>query len=210
MRFYDSEEAVTIFTPMLLDELTPITSDRFWDAPLKVVLGGLFLALVAPIELSLSLLGSEVVPITLQSLIVLMLACLLGAWRSSLAVLLYLVLGALGLPVFANGGAGWSHLIGPTGGFLFGFVWVAWLAGRAAEQPWGQRLWGLLSIALGGHLLILVPGGIWYGVAKSPDIFLSALPSLWPGLLIKSVLGAVLIWLINSGLRLALRSRNTG
>ncbi len=192
---------------MLLDELTPITSDRFWDAPLKVVLGGLFLALVAPIELSVPV-GNGLVPVTLQSLIVLMLACLLGAWRGSLAVLLYLLLGALGLPVFAKGGAGVAHLLGLTGGFLFGFVLVAWLAGRAAEQPWGRPLWGLLLIALGAHLLILLPGGIWYGVVKSPNAFLALLPSLWPGLLIKSALGALLMWLINRGLRYLLRSRD--
>ena len=191
---------------MLLDELTPVTSDRFWDAPLKVVLGGLFLALAAPIELALPL-GHEVVPITLQSLIVLMLACLLGAWRSSLAMLLYLLLGALGLPVFANGGAGLGHLLGPTGGFLFGFVLVAWLAGRAAEQPWGERLWGLLLITLSGHLLILIPGGLWLALRQEASVLGAALPDLLPGLVIKSILGALVMSIINRILRLLARSR---
>lgn len=191
---------------MLLDDLAPITSDRFWDAPLKVVLGGLFLALVAPIELSLPM-GSTEIPLTLQSLMVLLMACLLGAGRSSLAVLLYLMLGVLGLPVYAGGASGWTHLFGPTGGFLFGFVLVAWLAGRAAEQRWGQRWWGLALIMLGGHLLLFIPGGLWLALATSWAKVRAAFPPLLPGLVIKSLIGAMLMVGLNAGLRWLIRRK---
>lgn len=191
---------------MLIDQLTPITSDRFWDAPLKVVLGGLFLALVAPIELALTV-GPVAIPITLQSLMVLLLACLLGSWRSSLAVLLYLLLGVFGLPVYAGGGYGWEHLFGPTGGFLFGFVLIAWLAGRAAEQSWGSTWWGTALIMLGGHLVLLVIGGIWLGIALSWETVRLAFPPLFPGLLVKSAIGTLLILLLNTGMHMMLAAR---
>lgn len=69
------------------------------------------------------------VPITLQSLVIMIMALILPLKTSLFAYLLYLLLGSMGLPVFANYRAGFDVLIGPTGGYLTGFLFaVAWLA----------------------------------------------------------------------------------
>ncbi|MEM9984741.1 MAG: biotin transporter BioY [Bacteroidota bacterium] len=188
---------------MLIDRLTPISTDQFWDHPLKVVMGGLFLALVAPIELFS---GTEI-PVTLQTLVVLLLGFILGPWRGAMAVLLYLGLGALGLPVFAEGNGGWKHLFGPTGGFLWSFVLVAGLVGWCAQRSWGQFGWRVPLIWLLAHGLIILLGGIWLGCTKGFEGLWSSLLDLWPGLLLKSVVGTVLTWGSNRLMRYLIANR---
>lgn len=73
-------------------------------------------------------------PITLQTFAVLLAGAVLGSRRGLLAVLLYLAIGAIGLPVFAGGGAGIAEFVSPTGGYLLGFPLAAWLAGFLVER----------------------------------------------------------------------------
>ncbi|WP_235035494.1 biotin transporter BioY [Roseomonas sp. 18066] len=96
------------------------------------------------------------VPATMQTLVVLLLGALGGSRVGVAAVLLYLAEGAMGLPVFAGGAAGPAALMGPTAGFLFGFLPAAWLAGFA--QGGLPRQGGVL---LAAHLLLFVPGVAW-------------------------------------------------
>jgi len=79
------------------------------------------------------------VPVTGQTFAVLMVAALLGSRRAVLCVLAYLAEGLLGLPVFAQGGAGLGIFIGPRGGFLVGFVVAAYVVGVLAERGWDRR-----------------------------------------------------------------------
>jgi biotin transport system substrate-specific component len=79
------------------------------------------------------------VPITGQTFAVLMIAALLGSRRAILCVLTYLAEGLLGLPVFAQGGAGVGVLLGPRGGYLVGFVAVAYIVGSLAQCGWDRR-----------------------------------------------------------------------
>jgi biotin transport system substrate-specific component len=79
------------------------------------------------------------VPITGQTFAVLMIAALLGLRRAVLCVLAYLAEGLLGLPVFAQGGAGLGVLLGPRGGYLVGFVAVAYIVGSLAQRGWDRR-----------------------------------------------------------------------
>jgi biotin transport system substrate-specific component len=72
------------------------------------------------------------VPMTLQPLAVLAVGGVLGASRGGAALLLYLALGMLGLPVFAGGSGGLLHVLGPTGGYLLAFPAAAAVAGRMA------------------------------------------------------------------------------
>ena len=89
-----------------------------YDAAL--VLGGsLIVALGAQIAVRLPF---SPVPITLQTLAVLMVGALLGSRRGALSLLAYLAQGLAGLPVFAGGASGLAHAVGPTGGYLIGFV----------------------------------------------------------------------------------------
>lgn len=80
------------------------------------------------------------VPSTGQITGVLLVGFGLGAVRGGLALLLYLALGALGLPVFNQGASGLAHLSGQTGGYLVGFVVAAVLAGLCAARRWDRRL----------------------------------------------------------------------
>jgi len=93
------------------------------------------------------------VPVTLQTMFVLLAGLVLGPVHGAAAMLLYILAGAIGLPVFAGGKAGVAHLFGPTGGYLIGYVGTAFLAGfgsaRPDEQPSFIRslLWSLAGIA---------------------------------------------------------------
>ena len=75
------------------------------------------------------------VPVTLQTLMVLLAGFLLGPVWGLASVLVWMVLGCVGLPVFNQGQAGIVMLAGPTGGFILSFPVVAWLAGKSAGDP---------------------------------------------------------------------------
>jgi len=96
------------------------------------------------------------VPATMQTLVVLLLGALGGTRVGVAAVLAYLLEGALGLPVFAGGAAGPAALMGPTAGFLLGFVPAAALAGLARGRLARQAL-----VLTAAHLLLFVPGVLW-------------------------------------------------
>jgi biotin transport system substrate-specific component len=89
------------------------------------------------------------VPVSLQTLFVLLSGFLLGPGYGSAATLLYIAAGAAGLPVFAGGKSGFAVLLGPTGGYLVGFVACAAIAGLAGKNARWPRLaaFGLLGLA---------------------------------------------------------------
>lgn len=104
------------------------------------------------------------VPFTLQSLAVLLVGAFLGRRLGALAILQYLLVGAIGLPVFANGSGGILALLSPSAGYLYGYVASAYLAGFAAERGYDRKLLsGLLAFAL-AHQIIFV-FGVTYLVA---------------------------------------------
>ncbi|WP_425038467.1 biotin transporter BioY [Primorskyibacter sp. S187A] len=99
------------------------------------------------------------VPLTLQTLAILLVGFALGARLGAIAVLAYLAEGAMGLPVFANFNNG-AAFAGPTAGFLVGFVALAWIAGKAADM--GVR--GIVGTTLAAALataVIYIPGLAW-------------------------------------------------
>ena len=103
---------------------------------LAVLAGAGFVALLAQVALPLPF---TPVPVTLQTLGVLLVGAALGSRLGAQALGLYLAAGAAGLPVFAGGGAGLAWLLGPTGGYLLGFVMAAWLAGALVERFGSDR-----------------------------------------------------------------------
>jgi biotin transport system substrate-specific component len=101
------------------------------------------------------------VPMTMQTLVVLMLGMAYGRWLGAATVLAYLAVGAAGFPVFAGTpqrGIGLAYMMGPTGGFLIGFVAAAWVTGALAERGWDRSV--LLSAAamLVGTVVIFLFG----------------------------------------------------
>lgn len=143
----------------LVDVLLP-RQQRSWllDAAL-VVLFSAFVGLTAQVEIPL-----WPVPLTLQTLGVLFTGAVLGGRRGALALLLYLAEGAVGLPVFAGGALGVAYMVGPTGGYLVGFVLAAGVVGWLAERGWDrQPARTALAMAL-GNLAIYTLGVAWLSV----------------------------------------------
>jgi biotin transport system substrate-specific component len=100
------------------------------------------------------------VPIVLSTLFAVLSGLLLGSRRGLASMGLYLLVGAIGLPVFAGGKAGLAYFLGPTGGYLFGYLLAAWVAGFISEHSRG--LWVLEIIAvIAGSIAIYVVGVPW-------------------------------------------------
>lgn len=112
-------------------------------------------AAVSPIKIPL---GFTPVPITLQTLMVLLAGALLGANLGALSQILYVLVGALGLPVFAGGGSGFGALFGPTGGYLFGFIAAAYAVGKIVERAKKPKYLQIVIAMLVGTLVIYVFG----------------------------------------------------
>jgi len=105
------------------------------------------------------------VPMSLQTLAVVLVGLTAGSRLGAAAVLAYLAQGAAGLPVFAGGAAGAAWLVGPTAGFLWGFVGMAYLAGVAVERGFARGLVNTFVAVLAVSALIYVPGVLWLTVA---------------------------------------------
>lgn len=109
------------------------------------------------------------VPITAQTYALLAAAGLLGWKLATLATVLWLVLGALGLPVLAGGAAGAAHFVGPTAGYLFAFPLATALAGWLVERGWTVDRPALAFVAmLLGHAVCLGVGGAWLALTIGP------------------------------------------
>jgi biotin transport system substrate-specific component len=105
------------------------------------------------------------VPFTGQTFGVLLVGGALGFRRAAAALALYVALGAVGLPIFAEGRAGVGILQGATGGYLVGFVLAAAAVGRLAELGWDRHIGGAIGAMLLGNALVYALGVPWLAVA---------------------------------------------
>ena len=128
----------------------------FYDA-IVVIFASLLVGLSAQIKVYLPF---SPVPITGQTFAVLMLGALLGSRRGVLAMLAYLVEGAVGLPVFAAG-IGLQAILGPTGGFLVGFIAAAYTVGKLAEMGCDRRVTTTIAAMLAGEIALYTFGVGW-------------------------------------------------
>jgi len=111
------------------------------------------------------------VPVTMQTLVVLLLGIAYGSRLGAATLALYLAEGALGLPVFAGGwseGGGLHHLYGPTAGYLAGFVLAAGICGWLAERGWDRRIWSAALAMVIGNLVIYALGLAWLAIQIGP------------------------------------------
>jgi biotin transport system substrate-specific component len=160
-------------------------------AIILIAAGTALLALSAKVNLPL-----PYVPMTLQTLVVLMLGAAYG-WRLGCAtVIAYLAEGATGLPVFAGPVGGLAPLVGPTAGYLFGFVAAAFVTGWLGERGWDRNMAFLFAAMMIGHAVILAAGFAWLaygiGLGTSKAWLVGVLPFL-AGSVVKSALGATLL-----------------
>ena len=130
---------------------------------LGLVLAGTALLVLAS-RVSIPLPGDPV-PLTLQTLAVLLVGGALGLRRGALSTGLFVALGVAGLPVFAASRGGVDALLGATGGYLVGFVVAATLVGRLAELGWDRRLGVSVGMNLLGTAVIYLVGVPWLAVA---------------------------------------------
>ncbi|MAK05615.1 MAG: hypothetical protein CMM64_00550 [Rhodospirillaceae bacterium] len=153
-----------------------------------VVICSLLLILSAKIKVDL-----YPVPMTLQPLAVLMIAMLCGRNISVAAVSLYLFQGMIGIPVFAYGG-GLPYLLGPTGGFLFGFLFASMIIGELADRGWGKHNFKSIIAMLIGLIVIYAFGVFQLSILKGFDFaIINGLKPFIVGDLYKLILVALIL-----------------
>ena len=132
------------------------------------------------------------VPLSLATLVVMLIPYVLGTGKSLLAVALYLGLGAAGLPVFSGFSGGLAKLAGPTGGYLIGYLLLAFAAGFTLRWTKG-RFWLTAAGLVAGNLLLYVAGTAWLmvsaGLALPAALAAGMLPFL-PGDAVKIIVAA--------------------
>ena len=122
------------------------------------------------------------VPFTLQTFAVLLVCDLLGGRWGLVWVLLYLLLGAVGFPVFSGFSGGLGHLLGMTGGYILGYILAA-LVVALLRKHWGDSYWKLcLSMVIGVAVCYLF-GTVWYMILTGTGLWVSLLNCVFPFLI---------------------------
>ena len=161
--------------------------------PLDVVLvaaGAALTAVLAQVAVPL-----YPVPVTGQTLAVLLVGASLGAARGAISLALYAVLGIVGLPVFSDYAGGVDVILGPTGGYIVGFIASAALVGWLSERAWERQILKALATFAAGTLVVFAVGLPWLAVALGLD-----LPQTLAGGLFPFLIGGVIKALIAAGL----------
>lgn len=147
-----------------------------------------FMAIMAQIAIPMPL-G---VPLTMQTFAVTLTGIVLGSKRSTITMLIYLLIGAVGIPVFANFNCGVGALVGPTGGFILSFPLMALVTGLGMER--GSRASFVAGITLGNILNFLI-GMLMFMVVTGSSLkasFVGSVLPFIPGAFIKSILAGIL------------------
>ncbi|MEQ8176306.1 MAG: biotin transporter BioY [Syntrophomonadaceae bacterium] len=132
---------------------------------------------------ALIVIPTQPVPITLQTFFTCFSGALLGGYAGALSQIVYVILGCIGLPVFAGGKAGLGVLFGPTGGYLIGFIAGAYIIGKIVEaRPQAGVIWSAMAILVGDLVI--------YGIGT---VQLAMVAHLSPG---KAILVGVVPFLI--------------
>ena len=172
----------------LVSSLLGKKTNDFVYVLLTSIIGSFLLAISSKVQIPLT-----PVPVTLQTLVLLVMSMFLG-WRGAVgATSLYLFQGAIGLPVFAHGG-GFIILFGPTGGYLFGFLIASLVVGYLAEKGWDKSVVLTFTSMTIGTLIIYLFGVIWLSYLKNLNTALvfGLLPFITPDIL-KICLGTCLV-----------------
>ncbi|HEX4207642.1 MAG TPA: biotin transporter BioY [Ktedonobacteraceae bacterium] len=186
----------------LVDYLVPARPSR----SMNIVRDGLlvigFAALIAVTSRLEIRLPFTPVPITLQTLFVLLTGAALGSKRGALAMLAYLAAGAAGLPVFSGGAGGFPYLLGVTAGYLWAFPLAAFAVGWLCERGLDRSFWTSALAMVPGTLIIYAIGVSWLALLTHISLyqaFIAGMLPFIPGDLFKLVVAALLLptaWMI--------------
>lgn len=143
------------------------------------------------------------VPITLQTFAVALAGYYLGWAKGAVSMVVYILLGAVGAPVFSNWKGGYEVLVGPTGGFIFGFVIFALLCGLGSSKRFSKNKLLVKGIAVGlgiaGLLIDHVCGALWYAHTASVGAGKSFLVVSLP-YLVKDIISVTAAYLVSEEL----------
>jgi biotin transport system substrate-specific component len=178
-----AEKGITIADFLVPVRIGEHTSPRLRNAML-VLAGALLIFLTSKIAIPIP---GNPVPYTLQTFGILVVGGALGLRRGSLAAAIYVALGVVGLPFFAEGKGGLEVIWGATGGYLLGFVAAAALVGRLAELGWDRHVGGSLGMNALGTVLIYAIGVPWLAVTTGLDLGQAIMVGLVPFLVVDIV-----------------------
>jgi len=134
------------------------------------------------------------VPVTGQTLGVLLTGIMLGRKRALAAMVTYIAMGIIGFPVFANGAFGLATLIGPTGGYLLGFIPAAYVMGFLGEKGWYKQVLTAIAALVIGHSIVFATGLLWLtNFAGWSNILAIGLLPFLPGAVVKTLIAFALI-----------------
>ena len=177
---HDSAAAKVRF-PVLAEALVvgPPSSKSIWTATVKaflIVIGSLLLATSAQFKIPL-----YPVPVTGQTLVVLLVGMVYGPRLGGLTIAAYLLQGAIGLPVFAGGASGIATLLGPTGGYLGGFLIAAVVMGFLAKRGMGRGIVSTIIAMMVGNAIIYFTGVSWLAsfIGAEKALTVGVLPFLY-------------------------------
>lgn len=157
------------------------------------------ICVLAPLSIPLT----SLVPVSLATFAVMLAGVLLGSRTGTLCTALYLALGAVGIPVFAGYSSGFGALIGVTGGYLFGYLPLAFCSGWFAERSSGSLKGMLTGMVIGTAILYLI-GTVWF-IAVTKMALLGALSACVLPFLPGDALKIAAVCLIAPRLRTALK-----
>ena len=181
----------TLAEAMLDSLMTPSAATSAVTKAALVVFGSLLLAVSAQFKIPL-----YPVPVTGQTLVVLLIGMTYGPRLGGITIAAYLFEGALGLPVFAGGAAGVAVLMGPTAGYLFGFLLAAAAMGYLAERGMGRTVVSTIAAMVIGNCVIYLCGALWLAnfIGFGQAIAAGVLPFLYGDALKLVVAAGLMPW----------------
>jgi biotin transport system substrate-specific component len=182
-------DRLAVHPRVIVDAVWPASTVNRIRNLVLVLSGSLLIALSAQLQIPLT-----PVPITAQTFTLLLLAALYGRALGTATIATYLALGLIGLPVFAGGTAGLARLLGPTGGYLLGYMPAAFAVGWLSEKGWDRRAWSTALAMIIGTGIIYMSGIAWLARFVRQDALLQTgvLPFL-PGDALKIALATILL-----------------
>ena len=186
----------TLAEAMLDSLMTPSAATSAVTKAALVVFGSLLLAVSAQFKIPL-----YPVPVTGQTLVVLLIGMTYGPRLGGITIAAYLFEGAIGLPVFAGGAAGVAVLMGPTAGYLFGFLLAATAMGYLAERGIGRTVVSTIAAMVIGNCVIYLCGALWLAnfIGFAQAIAAGVLPFLYGDALKLVVAAGLMPWAWRAG-----------